>query len=189
MPKILAVSARVWRGSICITTPPVLCPLGRFDQLDKLGIERAVLAFSASRDPFLKRDRQSEKRCGISTAVFIGTSIAVKPSRRYPSYSYWIYYQYDIFWIISKMSDDAPKRDGKQLLLRFKEGSDLRERLTAVAKQNNRSVSAEIIHRLETSISGAGSPPDPDRNDVESRLEKLELRVRALEQAKKTAAK
>ena len=44
------------------------------------------------------------------------------------------------------------KRLGDQLLIRFDEGSDLRERLDKAAKVNTRSLSAEIIHRLEESL-------------------------------------
>ena len=64
------------------------------------------------------------------------------------------------------MVGDARKRGGPQLLLRFPEGSDLRERLDVAAKENNRSLSAEIVHRLEISLrvapseTTAGQPPD-----------------------------
>jgi len=44
------------------------------------------------------------------------------------------------------------KRIGDQLLIRFDGGSDLRDRLEKVAKANSRSLSAEIIHRLEESL-------------------------------------
>lgn len=53
-----------------------------------------------------------------------------------------------------KKSDmaDSRKRIGDQLLIRFDEGSDLRDRLDKVARANSRSLSAEIIHRLEESL-------------------------------------
>lgn len=53
-----------------------------------------------------------------------------------------------------KKTDTAAskKRAGDQLLIRFDEGSDLRDRLEKVAKANSRSLSAEIIHRLEESL-------------------------------------
>jgi hypothetical protein len=47
---------------------------------------------------------------------------------------------------------DARKRDGAQLLLRFTEGSDLRETLKRKAALNGRTLTAEIIFRLEQSL-------------------------------------
>ncbi|MBL9062591.1 hypothetical protein [Tabrizicola sp.] len=44
------------------------------------------------------------------------------------------------------------KQAGEQLLVRFAEGSDLRSRLEAAAKANNRTVTKEVIHRLEASL-------------------------------------
>lgn len=41
---------------------------------------------------------------------------------------------------------------GKQLLLRFPEGSDLRDRLEVVARANSRSTTAEALLRLEASF-------------------------------------
>ncbi|WP_040591789.1 Arc family DNA-binding protein [Mesorhizobium metallidurans] len=38
--------------------------------------------------------------------------------------------------------------------IRFPEGSDLRDRLNEAARLNNRSLTAEIMHRLEMSIAG-----------------------------------
>ncbi|HWJ69165.1 MAG TPA: Arc family DNA-binding protein [Sphingobium sp.] len=78
------------------------------------------------------------------------------------------------------MAKEQPKREGKQLLLRFSERSDLRERLSAVADQNNRSLSAEIIFRLEASLQGwqqANVLPDPD---IEGRLGALEKAMLAM---------
>lgn len=50
---------------------------------------------------------------------------------------------------------NAPKkREGDQLMIRFPPGSDLRERLHKAADENRRSLSAEVIHRLEMSLEG-----------------------------------
>jgi len=82
------------------------------------------------------------------------------------------------------MAKEQPKREGKQLLLRFPERSDLRERLSAVADQNNRSLSAEIIFRLEASLQDDVGVPDfitGNRIDtLEKELEALRAEVRAL---------
>lgn len=82
------------------------------------------------------------------------------------------------------MAKEQPKREGKQLLLRFPERSDLRERLNAVADQNNRSLSAEIIFRLEASLQDEVGVPDfvtGNRIDtLEKELEVLRAEVRAL---------
>ena len=78
------------------------------------------------------------------------------------------------------MAKVQPKREGKQLLLRFPERSDLRERLSAVADQSNRSLSAEIIFRLEASLQSgqqANVLPDPD---IEARLAALEKAMLAM---------
>lgn len=58
------------------------------------------------------------------------------------------------------MAKEQVKREGKQLLLRFPERSDLRERLSVAADQNNRSLSAEIIFRLEVSLQENTAVPD-----------------------------
>lgn len=76
------------------------------------------------------------------------------------------------------MAKEQPKREGKQLLLRFPERSNLRERLGVVADQNNRSLSAEIIFRLEASLQGkpqGAELPDPSINDRLTALEKAVL--------------
>lgn len=78
------------------------------------------------------------------------------------------------------MTKEQPKREGKQLLLRFPERSDLRERLSAVAEQSNRSLSAEIIFRLEASLQGGQQArvlPDPN---IEGRLDALERAMLAM---------
>lgn len=63
---------------------------------------------------------------------------------------------------------DERGRDGKRLLLRFPEGSDLKERLEEVASGNARSLTAEILFRLEQSLK-AGTTPDPE-GDARSKL-------------------
>lgn len=89
------------------------------------------------------------------------------------------------------MALDTRKREGQQLLLRFSEGSDLRDRLDECAKSNNRSLTGEILHRLEASLQSAASgtvaPTDdtPVRNVDFTRLAEkvkwLEDRLRMLE--------
>lgn len=54
------------------------------------------------------------------------------------------------------MGGGTAKRGGAQLLLRFPESSDLRERLNMLAVGNNRSLTAEIVHRLEASLTAEG---------------------------------
>lgn len=71
---------------------------------------------------------------------------------------------------------NAPrKREGQQLLLRFPEGSELRDRLKGIADANNRTLTAEIIHRLEASLEA--DVPDFTKPD---RLEVLEKDVAAI---------
>lgn len=60
---------------------------------------------------------------------------------------------------------DSRKREGQQLLLRFPDGSDLRKRLELCADANNRSLTGEIIHRLEMSMSAAAATLPADRSD------------------------
>lgn len=50
------------------------------------------------------------------------------------------------------MVKDRRERKGPQLLLRFEDGSDLRDRLNAVAKANGQTLSAEIVRRLEWTL-------------------------------------
>lgn len=50
---------------------------------------------------------------------------------------------------------DRKPQTGQQLLLRFPEGSDMRDRLNEIAKGNGRSLSAEIVHRLEWTLDEA----------------------------------
>lgn len=88
------------------------------------------------------------------------------------------------------MPAEPRKREGQQLLLRFAEGSDLRDRLDEIARANNRSLTAEILHRLEASLSDEGDarsklaaqrlmrgPGDP----LEKRVSELEDRLAAVE--------
>lgn len=53
------------------------------------------------------------------------------------------------------MINDGRKMGG-QLLLRFPETSDLRQCLQELADKNNRTLTSEIIHRLELSIDRDG---------------------------------
>lgn len=52
------------------------------------------------------------------------------------------------------------------MLIRFPEGSDLRERLEERAKANSRSLTAEILHRLETSLGDATILPIEEIHDM-----------------------
>ena len=91
---------------------------------------------------------------------------------------------------------------GKQLLLRFAEGSDLRERLDEVARANGRSTTAEVLLRLEASLradqnsgslsflqaaKSAASKADSRTADLEARLAAVEKAVKALEASQSTA--
>lgn len=49
-------------------------------------------------------------------------------------------------------TDRRKPQVGKQLLLRFPEESDLRDRLDEIAKLNGRSTTAEVLIRLEASM-------------------------------------
>ena len=88
---------------------------------------------------------------------------------------------------------------GKQLLLRFAEGSDLRDRLDQIAKANGRSTTAEVLLRLEASlqaeektsslsfvqtVKAAAVKAAPDGTDIEARVSELEKAVKSLQQAR-----
>ena len=88
------------------------------------------------------------------------------------------------------MVSETRKREGPQLLLRFAEGSDLRDRLNAIAAANNRSLTAEILHRLEQSFSDLSDSPSMKLllrgkgragADLEQRLTRLEKKVADLQ--------
>ncbi len=65
------------------------------------------------------------------------------------------------------MSDGKRKQAGHQMQIRFPEGSDLRERLMERAKANNRSLTAEIMWRLEISLdANANVLPVTDIHDM-----------------------
>jgi len=87
---------------------------------------------------------------------------------------------------------------GKQLLLRFAEGSDLRDRLDQIAKANGRSTTAEVLLRLEASLQAeqktsglalaqtikvAAAKAASGDPDIETRVSELEKAVKALQQA------
>ncbi|WP_031248034.1 hypothetical protein [Mesorhizobium sp. LNHC229A00] len=65
------------------------------------------------------------------------------------------------------MTEERRKQAGHQMQIRFAEGSDLRERLMDLARVNNRSLTAEIMYRLEISMLG-----------IEARLEGSERGIR-----------
>lgn len=74
-----------------------------------------------------------------------------------------------------KMESDSRRREGAQLLLRFAEGSDLREVLRKKAAQNGRTLTAEILYRLEKSLeddglSAAVAHDDDFREKLDQRL-------------------
>ena len=86
---------------------------------------------------------------------------------------------------------------GKQLLLRFAEGSDLRDRLDRIAKANGRSTTAEVLLRLEASlqaeeetgglsfvqtVKAAAAKAASGDPDLEARVSELEKVVKALQQ-------
>jgi len=88
---------------------------------------------------------------------------------------------------------------GKQLLLRFAEGSDLRDRLDQIAKTNGRSTTAEVLLRLEASlqaeektgglsfvqtVKAAAAKAASGDPDLEARVSELEKAVKALQQAR-----
>lgn len=76
------------------------------------------------------------------------------------------------------MADGVRRREGQQLLLRFPEGSDLRDRLEKIAQGNQRSLSAEIIYQLEQAValSEQGVPLE-----LETRFRHIEMRLYELE--------
>ncbi|WP_276118377.1 Arc family DNA-binding protein [Pararhizobium qamdonense] len=76
------------------------------------------------------------------------------------------------------MEDEKRKREGAQLLLRFNEGSDMRETLKRIAALNGRTLTAEILYRLEQSLEGDDKLVNVSRgakfDDFEQRLTALE---------------
>ena len=92
---------------------------------------------------------------------------------------------------------EARKREGQQLLLRFADGSDLKDRLQEVAKLNNRTLTQEILFRLESSLEVdvsadafaegrklmfAEHSKTKARSELSRRMDALEARVSALEE-------
>jgi hypothetical protein len=67
------------------------------------------------------------------------------------------------------MPVETKKREGQQLLLRFPDGSDLRERLEECAKASSRSLTGEIVHRLEMSLRDPRPAPSL-HDDTEERV-------------------
>ncbi len=89
------------------------------------------------------------------------------------------------------------KREGHQLLLRFAEGSDLRDRLQQAAAANNRTLTQEILFRLEGSLQADTVEHEPKRTgglsfmqtakglslvSLHERVEALAARIKALEE-------
>jgi len=64
------------------------------------------------------------------------------------------------------MNEERRKQAGHQMQIRFPEGSDLRERLMECARVNNRSLTAEIMWRLEVSLDGAKVLPAEQIHDM-----------------------
>ena len=64
------------------------------------------------------------------------------------------------------MSEGKHRQAGHQMQIRFPEGSDLRERLMERARANNRSLTAEIMWRLEVSLDGAKMLPAEQIHDM-----------------------
>ncbi|KQN87815.1 hypothetical protein ASF03_02190 [Rhizobium sp. Leaf68] len=80
------------------------------------------------------------------------------------------------------MATETRKREGQQLLLRFTDGSDLRDRLDECARANNRSLTGEILFRLEASLQ-TGIVTPVDENPVKtSDFARLEEKVKRLEE-------
>ncbi|MET4688841.1 Arc family DNA-binding protein [Sinorhizobium fredii] len=75
------------------------------------------------------------------------------------------------------MANDRRKQTGQQLLLRFQEGTNLRDRLEQIARANGRSTTAEVLLRLERSLKDDDAVPD---FTVDFRLQALEADVAAI---------
>jgi len=61
--------------------------------------------------------------------------------------------------MLSFMTEDAkkaPSHESDKFVLRFAPGSDTRERIRKLAKENNRSMNAELLYRIESGM----APPD-----------------------------
>ncbi|MFI0848412.1 Arc family DNA-binding protein [Mesorhizobium sp. IMUNJ 23232] len=80
------------------------------------------------------------------------------------------------------MEHEKRKREGQQLLLRFPNGSDMRDRLNEIARGNGRSLSAEIFHRLEWSLEAEakGEFASGSNTGLQWKTEQLEATVRLL---------
>jgi len=71
------------------------------------------------------------------------------------------------------MVNERRKQTGQQLLLRFEEGSDLRDRLEKIAKANGRSTTAEVLLRLKKSLGEDDNASAIDLDSIASRIEAL----------------
>lgn len=72
---------------------------------------------------------------------------------------------------MKKTDDKAVGRESDKFMLRFPEG--MRERITTLAKDNGRSMNAEIIARLEDSLA-----PHDGVEISEKSLDAIEVRMR-----------
>jgi replication-associated recombination protein RarA len=70
------------------------------------------------------------------------------------------------------------EREGDQLLVRFERGSDLRKRLKKAADDNNRTMTKEVIYRLENSFEE--KVPEATAAELRSELNLLNDQVRYL---------
>ena len=69
------------------------------------------------------------------------------------------------------MAGEKRKQAGQPMLIRFPEGSDLRQRLEEKAQANNRSLTAEIMWRLERSLDGLGALLEAQQQDIDTATE------------------
>lgn len=68
---------------------------------------------------------------------------------------------------------DEKRRTSSQLLLRFPEASDLRQRLEEISQRNNRSLTKEIIFRLEQSLASEEAEADHRSKQAVQKLNKI----------------
>lgn len=73
-----------------------------------------------------------------------------------------------------------PSRGSDQFNLRFPDG--MRERIRAAAEENGRSMNAEIVYRLQTTLEMDAYVPGPNVQTDETALELARALVQRLEQ-------
>jgi Arc-like DNA binding domain len=88
------------------------------------------------------------------------------------------------------MNSDKKKREGDQLLLRFNEGSNMRESLKRIAALNGRTLTAEILYRLERSLEqdSAVSTPEQAGDVMMSEIENLRMMLHGESNARQALA-